>query len=68
MRTDLVEELRNGYDNEPESLPREAERMASVMQKPQMNWKSFKFTQIRFMTFVGCPYGKRFMRYLRKSA
>ena len=31
MRTDLVEELRNGYDNEPESLPREAERMASVM-------------------------------------
>lgn len=31
MRTGLVEELKNGYDNEPSSLPREAERMASVM-------------------------------------
>ena len=31
MRTGLVEELRNGYDNEPSSLPRESERMASVM-------------------------------------
>ena len=31
MRTGLVEELRNGYDNEPSSLPKEAERMATVM-------------------------------------
>ena len=31
MRNDLIEELKNGYDNEPESLHKEAERMASLM-------------------------------------
>lgn len=42
MRTDLVEELRNGYDNEPSSLPREAERMASVMAEAANELEQFQ--------------------------
>ena len=42
MRTGLVEELRNGYDNEPESLPREAERMASVMAEAANELEQFQ--------------------------
>lgn len=42
MRTGLVEELRNGYDNEPSSLPREAERMASVMAEAANELEQFQ--------------------------
>ena len=31
MREELLKELRDGYDNEPSSLPKEADRMASLM-------------------------------------
>ena len=31
MRDELLKELRDGYDNEPSSLPKEADRMASLM-------------------------------------
>jgi len=31
MRNDLIKELRDGYDNEPSALPKEADRMAELM-------------------------------------
>lgn len=31
MRKDLIKELRDGYDNEPSALPKEADRMAELM-------------------------------------
>lgn len=43
MRTGLVEELKNGYDNEPESLPKEAERMASLMEEAAAELQRFAY-------------------------
>lgn len=43
MRKDLLQELKDGYDNEPSSLPKEAERMASLMNEAADELQRFSF-------------------------
>lgn len=42
MRNELLKELRDGYDNEPSSLPKEADRMATLMNEAANELEQFQ--------------------------